>query len=36
VTQTVRAGVGPFVVTTIGDDVWVPSYRGRDVWRFRP
>jgi hypothetical protein len=32
----VEAGHGPFVVTEIGGEAWVPSYKGRDVWRFRP
>jgi len=29
-------GAGPFVVTEIGGEAWVPSWRGRDVWRVRP
>jgi YVTN family beta-propeller protein len=36
VTQTVKAGVGPFVVTTIRGEAWVPSWKGRDIWRFKP
>jgi hypothetical protein len=35
VAQTVKAGAGPFVVTTIRGDAWVPSWKGRDIWRFR-
>ncbi|HET7129906.1 MAG TPA: hypothetical protein VFJ93_12605 [Gaiellaceae bacterium] len=36
VAQTIRAGVGPFVVTTIRGEAWVPSWKGNDIWRFRP
>lgn len=36
VTQTVRAGAGPFVVTQIAGQAWVPSWHGHDVWRIRP
>lgn len=36
VVQTIKAGVGPFVVTTIAGEAWVPSWKGKDVWRFRP
>lgn len=36
VVETVRVGAGPFVVTEIGGEAWVPSWRGRDVWRVRP
>jgi YVTN family beta-propeller protein len=36
VTATVKAGTGPFVVTAIRGEAWVPSWKGRDVWRFRP
>jgi streptogramin lyase len=36
VTQTIKAGVGPFVVTTIHGEAWVPSWKGRDIWRYRP
>ncbi len=36
VASTVKAGVGPFVVTTIRGEAWVPSWKGRDIWRFRP
>jgi virginiamycin B lyase len=36
VVRTVKAGAGPFVVTAIGGEAWVPSWKGRDVWRFRP
>jgi DNA-binding beta-propeller fold protein YncE len=32
----VKAGRGPFVVTEVGGEAWVPSYKGRDVWRFTP
>jgi YVTN family beta-propeller protein len=35
VVQTVKAGIGPFVVTTIRGEAWVPSWKGRDIWRFR-
>lgn len=36
VTQTIKAGAGPFVITTIQGEAWVPSWKGRDIWRFRP
>jgi len=36
VVRTVKAGVGPFVVTTIRGEAWVPSWKGRDIWRFKP
>ncbi len=36
VTGTVKAGTGPFVVTAIGGEAWVPSWKGRDIWRIRP
>lgn len=36
VAQFAKAGVGPFVVTTIAGEAWVPSWQGRDVWRLRP
>jgi DNA-binding beta-propeller fold protein YncE len=36
IAQTVKAGIGPFVVTTIRGEAWVPSWKGRDIWRFKP
>ena len=36
VVETVKVGQGPFVVTEIDGEAWVPSWRGRDVWRLRP
>ena len=36
VVQTVKTGTGPFVVTEIAGEAWVPSWNGRDVWRFKP
>jgi YVTN family beta-propeller protein len=36
VTETIHAGSGPFVVSAIDGEAWVPSYRGADVWRFAP
>jgi YVTN family beta-propeller protein len=36
VVRTVKAGAGPFVVTAIKGEAWVPSWKGKDVWRFRP
>lgn len=36
VVGVVKAGMSPFVVTEILGEAWVPSWRGRDVWRFRP
>jgi DNA-binding beta-propeller fold protein YncE len=36
VVGSVEAGAGPFVVTEIHGEAWVPSWRGTDVRRFRP
>jgi streptogramin lyase len=36
VAQTIKAGIGPFVVTTIHGEAWVPSWKGRDIWRYKP
>jgi hypothetical protein len=36
VVQTIRAGAGPFVVTQIAGEAWVPSWKGHDIWRIRP
>ena len=36
VVQTVKAGIGPFVITEIDGDAWVPSWKGHDIWRIRP
>jgi DNA-binding beta-propeller fold protein YncE len=36
VEQTLKAGKGPFVVTEVRGEAWVPSWKGNDVWRFRP
>jgi DNA-binding beta-propeller fold protein YncE len=36
VAQTIKAGVGPFVVTTIHGEAWVPSWKGSDIWRYKP
>ena len=36
IVQTVKAGSGPFVVTQIGGEAWVPSWKGHDIWRFKP
>ena len=36
VVRTVKTGTGPFVVTAIAGEAWVPSWKGSDVWRFRP
>jgi DNA-binding beta-propeller fold protein YncE len=36
VASTVKAGVGPFVVTNVNGQAWVPSWKGSDIWRFRP
>ena len=26
-------GAGPFVVTELNGEAWIPSWHGRDVWR---
>jgi streptogramin lyase len=36
VVRTIKAGVGPFVVTTIRGEAWVPSWKGSDIWRYTP
>ncbi len=36
VVGNVMTGAGPFVVTEIRGEAWVPSWRGTDVRRFRP
>jgi len=36
VVETVKAGAGPFVVTEIAGEAWVPSWKGHDIWRIRP
>jgi YVTN family beta-propeller protein len=36
VAQTVKVGPGPFVVTEVSGEAWIPSWHGRDVWRLKP
>lgn len=36
VVRWIKAGTGPFVVTEIGGDAWIPSWRGNEIWRVRP
>jgi hypothetical protein len=36
VVGAVPTGAGPFVVTAIAGEAWVPNWKGKDVWRFRP
>jgi YVTN family beta-propeller protein len=36
VTRTVKVGQGPFVVTQIAGEAWVPSWKGTDIWRLKP
>lgn len=36
VLRTVQAGSGPFVVTQIAGEAWVPSWKGHDIWRIKP
>jgi YVTN family beta-propeller protein len=36
VRQTIKVGLGPFVVTEVNGEAWIPSWNGRDVWRLRP
>jgi YVTN family beta-propeller protein len=36
VSASVKVGVGPFVVTAIDGDAWIPSWKGRDIWRLHP
>jgi streptogramin lyase len=36
IVQTVKSGTGPFVVTQIDGEAWVPSWKGHDIWRFKP
>ena len=32
----VKTGTGPFVVTQIAGEAWVPSWKGKEIWRIRP
>jgi hypothetical protein len=36
VVRSVPVGTGPFVVTAIGGEAWVPSWKGDSVWRLAP
>lgn len=36
IAQTVPVGTGPFVVTQIGGEAWIPSWKGVDIWRVEP
>jgi len=36
VAGSVKVGAGPFVVTAIRGEAWVPSWKGNAVWRLRP
>ena len=31
-----RRASGPFVVTEIDGEAWIPSWKGHDIWRIRP
>lgn len=35
VARTIKAGIGPFVITAIRGEAWVPSWKGSDIWRFK-
>jgi DNA-binding beta-propeller fold protein YncE len=34
--ERMKVGVGPFVVTEINGEAWIPSYKGRNIWRITP
>jgi YVTN family beta-propeller protein len=36
VRETLKVGSGPFVVTEIDGEAWIPSWKGDDVWRVKP
>jgi YVTN family beta-propeller protein len=36
VESTFKVGVGPFVVTEVAGEAWIPSWKGKDIWRVRP
>ena len=36
VVRTVKTGSGPFVVHAGFGDMWIGSFRGKDLWRIRP
>lgn len=36
IVQTIPAGKGPFVITQINGQAWVPSWKGHDIWRIKP
>jgi hypothetical protein len=31
-----KVGTGPFVITQIRGEAWIPSWKGTDIWRVRP
>ena len=35
-TSSINVGSGPFVVTEIRGEAWIPSWKGTDIWRIRP
>ena len=35
-TNSINVGAGPFVVTDIRGEAWIPSWKGTDVWRISP
>ncbi|HET7449069.1 MAG TPA: hypothetical protein VFJ78_00595 [Gaiellaceae bacterium] len=34
--RRLKVGAGPFVVTEIKGEAWIPSYKGYDIWRVKP
>ena len=36
VVETVNVGQGPFVVTQVNREAWIPSWKGTDIWRLEP
>jgi YVTN family beta-propeller protein len=36
VMRTIKVGAGPFVLNQIAGEAWVPSWKGRDIWRIKP
>ena len=36
IAKTLRVGIGPFVVTEVAGEAWIPSWKGTDIWRVRP
>src|SRR5262249_50577680 len=34
--RKLKVGKGPFVITEIAGQAWIPSWKGADIWRVNP